>query len=242
MKRQALSVVLGTIMILVFVAATSYAADTAVMTAQAVPAKVQNKAVKPVQAQPAQVKAPEQAGPPAKPNAPTNLTAVGPTGTHVTLTWKDNANNEQGFEIERRTPATAFKLLGGTIANLTTMDDLAVSPNNTYIYRIRAYNTAGVSVYSNEATVTLKMPSTAVQCPTLPVGELSVRIPAQGVPGGWQTTDYIINMTYTLNQATVFQGKLHCDYNVPGGTVAMFAPFPAGKTCKDVDRKYFECQ
>lgn len=246
MKRQSLAVLLACITILVFFVVTSHAADTARPAGQVAPVQAQKQTGKPAQvapsvkAQATQVKAPEQAGPPVAPKPPTNLTATSPTGTRVVLTWKDNANNEQGFEIERRTPTTSFKNIGNTIGNLTTTDDLTVSPNNTYIYRMRAYNTVGTSPYSNEATVTLKMPTTAVQCPPLS-GHLSIRIPGEIVPAGWQTTDYGVNVTYTLNQATVFLGKLECVYNVPAGTVAMHAPFPAGKTCKDVDRKYFEC-
>ncbi len=35
------------------------------------------------------------------PAAPTNLTATAQAGPQVSLTWRDNANNETGFVVER---------------------------------------------------------------------------------------------------------------------------------------------
>ncbi len=228
-------------MIGAFAVATLHAAETP-KPAQAVPAQSQKQGGKPATAlSPNQaVKAPEQAGPPSVPKAPTQLTAASPAGTKVILAWKDQSSNEQGFEIERRSGSEPFKNISYAIANVVTVDDRTVSPGNTYTYRIRAYNTAGVSAYSNEASATVTMPASAIQCPPLS-GTLSCKVPEKSVPQGWKTTDYGLNVTYTFNQATVFQGDLMCTYNVPAGTVSIFKPVPAGKTCKDVDRKYFEC-
>ena len=48
---------------------------------------------------------------PAAPNAPTNLTATAQAGPQVLLAWRDKANNESGFVIERATDGGEFAAL-----------------------------------------------------------------------------------------------------------------------------------
>lgn len=73
----------------------------------------------------------------------------------VTLTWQDNANNEAGFTIERGEGASgAFAPLGQAGTNSTAFVDEAVVAGSVYRYRVRAFNSAGQSAYSNTATVT----------------------------------------------------------------------------------------
>ncbi|NPV89206.1 MAG: hypothetical protein HPY50_00325 [Firmicutes bacterium] len=69
----------------------------------------------------------------------------------VTLTWEDNASNETGFRIERKTGSGAYAELGTVGANVTSYDDsITPTPGTAYTYRVRAYNGAGNSSYSNE--------------------------------------------------------------------------------------------
>ena len=53
-----------------------------------------------------------------------------------------------------------FSQIASTGENITSYSDNSVSANNTYIYRVVAYNTAGNSqFYSNEATaITVSVP------------------------------------------------------------------------------------
>jgi thermitase len=87
-------------------------------------------------------------------NAPTNLTASA-NRTTVTLTWKDNSNNETGFYIERGVSGSAsFSRIGSTGANVTNFTD---SPGRgTWVYRVQAYNGTTLSAYSNTATARSK--------------------------------------------------------------------------------------
>src|SRR5262245_35952521 len=68
------------------------------------------------------------------------------------LTWNDNSQNEDGFDIERKTGTTgAFLALTTVDANQKSYNDANLSDGTTYCYRVRAFNKAGGSPYSNEA-------------------------------------------------------------------------------------------
>jgi subtilisin family serine protease len=98
---------------------------------------------------------PAAAAPPA---APTNLTAVAPNNSTVNLSWTDNANNEDGFKVERcqGNGCSNFVQIATTGANVTSYQDTGRSPRTVYRYRVRAYNAAGNSAYSN--TVQIRTP------------------------------------------------------------------------------------
>lgn len=97
--------------------------------------------------------------PPLKPpSAPTNLQAEAISQTEIKLTWQDNSNNEDGFKIERKIIDGTYTLIGSVGANVTTYTDTNLTPGTTYIYRVYAYNSAGNSGYSNEASATTLSP------------------------------------------------------------------------------------
>ena len=89
------------------------------------------------------------------PIAPTNLTGSVISTSQVNLSWTDNATNEDGYKIERKSGSGSYAVVGSMGVNLTTFSDLGLTPNTTYTYRVYAYNSAGNSLqYSNEVTVT----------------------------------------------------------------------------------------
>lgn len=85
------------------------------------------------------------------PNPPTDLQASlqKVASNNVQLTWTDNSNNEDGFEIERGTDGVNFSSIGTVNADVTVYDDLGLDFNTTYHYRVSAYNTVGSSATSN---------------------------------------------------------------------------------------------
>jgi hypothetical protein len=94
--------------------------------------------------------------PPAVPNAPSNLVATPVSRSQINLTWSDNADNETGFRIERckGSTCTNFGQIATVGANVTSYSSAGLSSNSAYRYRVRAYNTAGNSGYSNIASAT----------------------------------------------------------------------------------------
>ena len=67
-------------------------------------------------------------------------------------TWMDNSNNEEGFKIERRTGTTqTYTQIAIVAANITSYNDSGLVDEETYCYRVLAFNPAGSSPYSDEA-------------------------------------------------------------------------------------------
>ena len=88
------------------------------------------------------------------PAAPTSLTATATSTTQIDLAWTDNATNETGYTVERRSPAGS-----GSYSTVTTLSAGATSFSNTgltestqYEYRVYATNAAGNSANSNAAS------------------------------------------------------------------------------------------
>jgi hypothetical protein len=90
------------------------------------------------------------ANPAVPPAAPVSL-STGSSGLQVNLAWVDNAINETGYSLERCTGdlCTNFAEIASLGANVRAYNDSAVVSNTIYRYRVRAFNNAGASAYSN---------------------------------------------------------------------------------------------
>lgn len=89
------------------------------------------------------------------PTAPSNLSANRVSSSEISLTWVDNSDNEDGFEIERkcdsclgRPPYTRIATVG---RNIKEYSDTGLSSHTRYCYQVQAVNAAGKSGYSNHA-------------------------------------------------------------------------------------------
>lgn len=89
------------------------------------------------------------------PAAPTHLGARVISASQINLTWKYQAGNESGFEIERKTGSGGtWGQIGTVNANVTSYSDTGLTADSVYVYRVRANNAVGNSTYSNEALAT----------------------------------------------------------------------------------------
>jgi fibronectin type 3 domain-containing protein len=92
---------------------------------------------------------------PTAPLAPSNLAARATSSTQIELTWRDNASNESGFSLERKTGTTGgWSEVARLSPNTTQVVNRGLRAGTVYVYRLRAFNSAGFSAWSNEATPT----------------------------------------------------------------------------------------
>jgi hypothetical protein len=83
----------------------------------------------------------------------TSLTSRGEAiAAQLSLTWADSSIDEAGFAIERSTEiAGTFTEIAETGPGVTGYVDATVADDTNYCYRVRAFNTAAYSDYSNMA-------------------------------------------------------------------------------------------
>ena len=93
------------------------------------------------------------AGAGAAPNNPSSLTVAQSSSTNAWLSWTDNASNETGFRIERKTNAggsfAAIGTVGTSVTNFT--DPGPFAHGNVYYYRVVATGSPSDSAPSPEA-------------------------------------------------------------------------------------------
>ena len=98
----------------------------------------------------------------AAPTAPANLVATTVSSSQINLSWTDSDSTEAGFKIERCSGAgcSDFAQIATVGTNVTSYSNTGLTALTSYSYRVRAYNTAGDSDYSNTASaVTLEAPA-----------------------------------------------------------------------------------
>ena len=77
----------------------------------------------------------------------------------INLSWTDNAANETGYRIERKTmPSGNWAQIGTVGSNIVSYQDASVLPETQYSYRIAGYSAATESEFSNDVTITTAAP------------------------------------------------------------------------------------
>lgn len=94
----------------------------------------------------------------ALPAAPSALSSPSGTSNSIDLQWTDNANNETGFDIQRKQGAGSFASVATAGANLsggtTTYTDSGLAASTAYSYKIAAVNSAGSSAFTSTVSRT----------------------------------------------------------------------------------------
>lgn len=86
------------------------------------------------------------------PNPPSQLSAIPNSTSLITLQWRDNSNNENGFMIRRRSETDEkWSTIGKVGPNTTTFQSNVPRRGQAYYYTIAAFNFTGESEMSNEA-------------------------------------------------------------------------------------------
>ncbi|MGH8335486.1 MAG: hypothetical protein ACRETL_01375, partial [Gammaproteobacteria bacterium] len=125
------------------------------------------------------------------PAAPSSLVAAA-SPSSVSLSWVTGSTNEDGFRIERAPGGTTtFSQIMAVGAGVVSYIDQSVTANATYVYRVRAFNSAGNSAFSNTA-----MASTTL--PTLPAPTVTLTANPTTITAGQSTT-----LTWSTANATL---------------------------------------
>ncbi|MHB1688361.1 MAG: FlgD immunoglobulin-like domain containing protein [Ignavibacteriaceae bacterium] len=73
---------------------------------------------------------------------------------NVQLTWKNNLTNLSGFEIQRKTgSAGTYTTIDTAKSSATSYIDSTVQSGQTYVYKVRSFNTFAASNFSNESMI-----------------------------------------------------------------------------------------
>ncbi len=103
-----------------------------------------------------------------------NLQATSESYRRVDLAWDDNATDETGFVIERRTAESGSFLPIRTVsANDTTYSDVGLTDGTTYWYRVQTAAEAGNSFYSDTVEVSTPSIDFTANPTTVLIGESS---------------------------------------------------------------------
>jgi len=138
------------------------------------------------------------------PAAPTNLTVSSSLAPlPLSLYWKDNADNETGYVIERKTAGSAYAKLAQVGKNITKYADSSAEVSKTYFYRVKAVNSSFSSAYSNEAAGSVfKLERPDLKLPDIktPGTTPDTDVPGTQEPG--QTAGNQVSMLFTMNKGT----------------------------------------
>jgi hypothetical protein len=84
---------------------------------------------------------------------PTGL-AASATAAGIGLSWADNSNVEEGYQVQRSSDGATFSTIANLAADATAHTDAGAAGTTTYSYRVRAKKDGGFSDFSNVASAT----------------------------------------------------------------------------------------
>ena len=135
------------------------------------------------------------------PSTPTGLAANAVSSSQINLSWTASSDNlaVTGYRVFR--DGTLLTTLG----NVTTYQNIGLTPSTTYSYRVRAIDLAGnVSNQSNAASA-MTQPAPDTTAPTTPTGLIANAISSSRISLSWSaSTDNVAVSGYRVYQNGVF--------------------------------------
>lgn len=99
----------------------------------------------------------------ALPAAPTALSTLVLSSSSIRVEWADNSSDESGFKLERCAGpgcgGASFSQITTIAPNQTSFDDTGLALNTQYRYRLRAFNAAGNTAYTDIVGATISLPT-----------------------------------------------------------------------------------
>ena len=92
--------------------------------------------------------------------APDNLQITRLDETSLSLSWTDNSDNEEGFEIARKTGTGNWVTSVTKPAGSTSHTDAGLTKGETYTYRVKATSQYGDSDWSEESAIYIQLVGT----------------------------------------------------------------------------------
>lgn len=98
------------------------------------------------------------------PAIPTNLQVTEITANSIRINWQDNSNNEKGFIIARKRQIDSFYQYIDTVsADILTFQEVGLTPDNVYSYKVCSFIHSGISEYSNIVTARTEKSTIIIQ-------------------------------------------------------------------------------
>lgn len=157
---------------------------------------------------------------PTPPAGPSGLTATAASASQITLAWTDHSADEAGFSIERSTDNVNFSQIATVGANVISYNNTGLSGGVTYYYRVRAFNNAGNSAFSNMASAT---PPTSVG--TFPSPPTALK--AEPADGGVAKLKWKQSTSRDIVQNKIYRST------ISGGPYVLIATRSAGDSYRD---------
>lgn len=154
----------------------------------------------------------------------------------ASLNWSDNSTDETGFLVQNSVDGITFNTLATVAANVHVYTDSSLSASTTYIYRIKAVNTAGISAPASASVNTPAAPS-LTDLTDFTNGVITDQYSTTGAEGIAKVTDNSIYSKYlTTRNATWIR------FQLPTGGIATQYAITSGNDAVDRDPKNWTFQ
>jgi hypothetical protein len=113
-------------------------------------------------------------------NAPVDLSAAAVSVNQIDLAWKDTADNETGYKVQRSLDGSVWLAITDLPADSTAYSDVGLSSGTEYHYRVQANKEITESEYSNAVVAMTLTPTPVAGLPPTPTAPTGLKAVAKG--------------------------------------------------------------